>query len=553
MTDIKIIALGGVRENGKNMYLVEVNDQIFVLDAGLKYPENDQLGVDAIVPNMDYLVENKDRIVGVFLTHGHADAIGALPNLLKKVRVPVFGSHLTIELAKIAVNDHKGIKKFNDYHVIDQDTEIDFDNAQVSFFSTTHTIPESLGIVIKTAEGNIIYTGDFKFDQTAGVGYRTDLSRLAQIGQEGVIALLSDSANADSHGQIASHYDEASEIMKTISDWEGRVIVACVSSNIARVQQIINAAAQNSRRIVITGRDTEKIVRTAIKLKKLVIEDERIFIRPKDMEKFDPSELLILESDRMGEPINNLHKMAIGRHRFIDITEGDLVYIVTTPSISKEAVVARVMNEIYQAEGVVKSITDKIHVSGHANSRDLQMMINLLKPKHLFPVQGEYRQLDAHAKAAIAVGMDPGSVSIVKRGDIMRYEDGTFLHEGAVSASDIMMDGNAMGDVGAVVLRDRKVLSEDGVFIVAMTISRREKRIIAKAKVHTRGFVYVKKSEELLQEAMTIANQAVEGYFKQENFEWAELKSTVRDAVSKLLYEETNRRPSILPVIMEVR
>lgn len=550
---IKLITLGGVRENGKNLYVAEVDDSIFVLDAGLKYPENEQLGVDVVIPNMDYLFENKDRIAGVFLTHGHADAIGALPYLLAEAKVPVFGSELTIELAKLFVKNNDAVKKFNDFHVIDENTEIEFGETVVSFFRTTHSIPESLGIVVKTREGNIVYTGDFKFDQSASESYATDFVRLAEIGREGVLALLSDSANADSTVQVASESEVGREITDTISDWDGRVIVAAVASNLSRIQQVFEAAAETGRRVVLTGFDIENIVRTAIRLKKLSLADERLLIKPKEMSKFEDHELIILETGRMGEPINGLRKMSIGRHRYVEIKEGDLIYIVTTPSIAKEALVARVENMIYQAGGVVKLITQDLRVSGHGNERDLQLMLNLLQPKFLFPIQGEYRELAAHAKAAMAVGMLPENIFIPKRGSIMEYEKGDFLPAGAVPAGDVMIDGNAIGDVGNIVLRDRKVLSEDGIFIVAITVNRRDKKIISRAKIHTRGFVYVKKSRDILRESADLINKTVEDYLAKDNFDWGELKGAVRDNLAKYLFEQTKRRPAILPVVMEVR
>ena len=552
-SNIKLIALGGVRENGKNLYVAEVDDSIFVLDVGLKYPENEQLGVDYVVPNMDYLFENKKRIAGVFLTHGHADAIGALPNLLADAKVPVFGSELTIELAKLFVKNNDAVKKFNDFHVIDENTEIEFGKTVVSFFRTTHSIPESLGVVIKTKKGSIVYTGDFKFDQSASPSYATDFGRLAEIGREGVLALLSDSANADSSVQVASESEVGKEIEDTIADWDGRVIVAAVASNLSRIQQVFDAAAETGRRVVLTGFDIENIVRTAIRLKKLSLVDERLLIKPKEMSKFEDHELIILETGRMGEPINGLRKMSIGRHRYVEIKEGDLIYIVTTPSIAKEAVVARVENMIYQAGGIVKLITQNLRVSGHANARDLQLMINLLQPKYLFPIQGEYRGLDAHAKAAMEVGMLPENIFIPKRGSIMEYDHGDFVPAGAVSAGDVMIDGNAIGDVGNIVLRDRKVLSEDGIFIVALTVNRKEKKIISKAKVHTRGFVYVKKSRDILRESSDIINKTVEDYLAQDSFDWGELKGAVRDSLAKYLFDQTKRRPAILPVVMEVR
>ncbi|HEQ4704890.1 TPA: ribonuclease J [Streptococcus pyogenes] len=553
MTDIKMIALGGVREYGKNFYLVEINDSMFILDAGLKYPENEQLGVDLVIPNLDYVIENKDKVQGIFLSHGHADAIGALPYLLAEVSAPVFGSELTIELAKLFVKSNNSTKKFNNFHVVDSDTEIEFKDGLVSFFRTTHSIPESMGIVIGTDKGNIIYTGDFKFDQAAREGYQTDLLRLAEIGKEGVLALLSDSVNATSNDQIASESEVGEEMDSVISDADGRVIVAAVASNLVRIQQVFDSATAHGRRVVLTGTDAENIVRTALRLEKLMITDERLLIKPKDMSKFEDHELIILEAGRMGEPINSLQKMAAGRHRYVQIKEGDLVYIVTTPSTAKEAMVARVENLIYKAGGSVKLITQNLRVSGHANGRDLQLLMNLLKPQYLFPVQGEYRDLAAHAKLAEEVGIFPENIHILKRGDIMVLNDEGFLHEGGVPASDVMIDGNAIGDVGNIVLRDRKVLSEDGIFIVAITVSKKEKRIISKAKVNTRGFVYVKKSHDILRESAELVNTTVGNYLKKDTFDWGELKGNVRDDLSKFLFEQTKRRPAILPVVMEVR
>ncbi|HEL0023330.1 ribonuclease J [Streptococcus equi subsp. zooepidemicus] len=553
MTDINIIALGGVREYGKNFYLVEINDSMFILDAGLKYPETEQLGVDLVIPSLDYVIENKDKVQGVFLSHGHADAIGALPYLLAEVPVPVFGSELTIELAKLFVKANNSTKRFKNFHVVDSDTEIEFKDGLVSFFKTTHSIPESLGVVIGTDKGNIVYTGDFKFDQASREGYQTDLARLADIGKEGVLALLADSANATSNEQTASEAEVGEEMDKVIAHADGRIIIAAVASNLVRIQQVFDSAAAYGRRVVLTGTDAENIVRTALRLKKLVIADEKLLIKPKDMSKFEDHELIVLEAGRMGEPINSLQKMAIGRHRHVQIKDGDLVYIVTTPSTAKEAMVARVENLIYKAGGSVKLITQHLRVSGHANARDLQLMINLVKPKYLFPIQGEYRDLAAHAHLAEETGMLPENIHIMKRGDIMVFDGEGFLHEGAVPASDVMIDGNAIGDVGNIVLRDRKVLSEDGIFIVAITVSKKEKRIISKAKVNTRGFVYVKKSRDILRESAELVNTTVGNYLQGDHFDWSELKGSVREELSRFLFEQTKRRPAILPVVMEVR
>ena len=550
--EVGVFAIGGLGEIGKNTYGIEYQDEIIIVDAGIKFPEDDLLGIDYVIPDYSYIVDNIDRVKAVLITHGHEDHIGGIPFLLKQANVPIYAGPLALALIRGKLEEH-GLLRDAKLYEINQNTELQFKNLKATFFRTTHSIPESLGVVLKTPKGNIVYTGDFKFDQTASESYATDFARLAEIGRDGVLALLSDSANADSNIQVASESEVGDEITQTIADWDGRIIVAAVASNLSRIQQVFDAAAETGRRVVLTGFDVENIVRTAIRLKKLSLANESLLIKPKEMSRFEDHELIILETGRMGEPINGLRKMSVGRHRYVEIKDGDLVYIVTTPSTAKEAVVARVENMIYQAGGVVKLITQSLRVSGHGNARDLQLMINLLQPKYLFPVQGEYRELDAHAKAAMAVGMLPERIFIPKKGTIMSYEHGDFVPAGAVSAGDVMIDGNAIGDVGNVVLRDRKVLSEDGIFIVAITVNRREKKIVAKARVHTRGFIYLKKSRDILRESSELINQTVEEYLQGDDFDWADLKGKVRDNLTKYLFDQTKRRPAILPVVMEAK
>lgn len=551
MSSIKIIPLGGVRENGKNMYVAEVGEDIFVLDCGLQYPENELLGIDIVIPDFTYLEENIDRVAGVFLTHGHADAIGALPYLLAKVHVPVFGTELTIELAKLNVENHADSKDFKDFHVINEHTEIDFGETTISFFPTTHTISESMGICLKTSEGNIVYTGDFKFDQSAVPMYQTDFGRLAEIGSEGVLALLSDSSNAENDLQVASERQISEEVYDTIRYWEGRIIVACVASNLQRVQQVIDACDKSNRKIVLTGHDLERIIRTAIRLGKLELPNEDILITLKEMKNFEPQELLILETGRMGEPIKSLQRMANGNHRSISIQEGDLVYITTTPTTAMETTVAKTEDIIYRAGGVVKQISENMRVSGHASANDLKLMLNLIKPKYLIPVQGEYRQLAAHADLAHELGMPYKNIFITGRGDIIEYKKGKMNVAGSTQADNIMIDGLGVGDIGNIVLRDRKVLSEDGIFVAVVTINRREKKIIAAPQITSRGFVYVKTSKDLMKESSKIITEIVEDHLQKDDFEWSKLKQDIRDKLSRYLFDQTKRRPVILPVIME--
>lgn len=551
LSSIKIIPLSGVRENGKNLYIVEVDEDIFVLDCGLRYPENELLGIDTVIPDFTYLEDNASRVAGIFLTHGHADAIGGLPYLLEKFEVPVFGTELTIELAKLAVRRYEPTKKFKEFHIIDTHSEIDFGSTVVSFFPTTHSIPDAVGIALKTEEGNIVYTGDFKFDQSAIPMYQTDFARLAEIGKEGVFALLSTSSNAENPTTVASELQIADEVYDNIRYWEGRVIAACVASNLQRVQQILNAAHRSNRKVVLTGQDFGRIIKTAMKLGRLTLPAEDLLITLKEMSKYSDEEILILETGRMGEPIKSLQKMANGTHRTIHVKEGDLAYIATTPTIAMETVMAKTEDIIYRAGGVVRSISDNYRVSGHASPADLQLMMNFMKPKYFIPIQGEYRLLSAHAKLAGEVGIPKQNIFIPARGDILEYTNGELRMASSVPADNIMVDGIGVGDIGNIVLKDRKILSEDGVFVAVVTISRREKKIIAKPQITTRGFVYVKANRDLLREGSELVAEIVNKHLQEDDFEWAKLKQDIRDQLSRFLFDQTKRRPVIMPVIME--
>ncbi|MDR0691151.1 MAG: ribonuclease J [Streptococcaceae bacterium] len=552
MSKVKIIPLGGVRENGKNAYIIEVDDNIFVLDCGLKYPESELLGIDVVIPEFSYLVENASRVVGVFLTHGHADAIGGLSYLLADVEVPVFGSELTIELAKLTVSDYSETKKFNDFHVVNEETEIDFgENITISFFKTTHTIPNTLGIVVETAKGSIVYTGDFKFDQAIDPIYQTDFSRLAQIGSKGVLALLSDSANADNSVQIASEHEVSEKIDETIRYWDGRIIVASVASNLMRIQQVLNAAHKFGRKVLLTGQDLELIMQTAMKIGKLKLPGKKLLISDDHLAKIPDKELLILETGRMGEPIKALQKMANGDHKNIRIKKGDLVFITTTPSIAMETFVAKTEDLIYRAGGEVKMISTNMRVSGHANPCDLQLMLNLLKPKHFLPVQGEYRQLAAHAKLAYELGINPQNVHLTNKGDVLEYHQGRLISGGEIPADNVMIDGIGVGDIGSVVLNDRRILSEDGVLLAVATVSRRDKVIVSEPQITSRGFVYVKSSHDILKKSRNIVTKVLNDNLALPEFEWNKVKKEIRDSLARYLFEQTKRRPIILSIIME--
>lgn len=550
---IKIMILSGVREQGKDMFAVQVNDEIFVLDAGLKYPDSSLFGIDVVIPDLDFFAKYGDKVAGIFLTHGHADSIGALPYILRKYDIPVFGSELTVELAKIDVKRENKKIKNKLFHVIDANTEIDFKNASISFFHTTHSIPDSLGIVVHTPAGEIVYTGDFKFDPSAASNYRTDMDRLAQIQSKHVLALLSDSSNAEAWFPSASEQDIGEYVTDVFRNAKGRIIVAAKASNLNRVQEVLNAASATGRRVLLTGRDVAKIVRTSMKLGYLEVPDG-LLMRVKDLKATPDAKTVILETGQMGEPLNSLQKMANKRHSMIRIHKGDLIFIATTPSHAVETMVAETSDMVYRAGGTVIQLGRDKHTSGHATGRDLQILIDTLKPDFLFPVIGEYRLMEIHKDLAEKTGMNKDNIFISKNGDCYDYDfkKKRFYLTNPVPGDDTMIDGSGVGDVGNIVLRDREILSDDGIFIAVVTIDRKKKKIVAQPQVTSRGFVYIKANHRLMNESIEVIKKAINNNFAHKKFDWTELKQDVRNDLEKFLYKQTNRRPVILPVIMEV-
>ena len=551
LSKIKVIPFGGVRENGKNMYAVEVNEQIFILDCGLKYPENELMGIDVVIPDWSYLKDHADQIAGVFLTQGHADSIGALPYFLMDFRVPVFGSKLTVELAKLAVKNNKQVKKFNDFHVVDPNTEIDFDDVTVTFFSTTHTIPQTLGVLFHNDEGNIVYTCDFKFDQTARDDYKTDLSQLAKIGDEGVLLLMSDSAGAAITGASTREKDIAEYIRDTFENYDGRIVVGSVESNIMRVQQILDAAVATNRKVVLSGRDLEQIIDTAMDLGKVKVPDG-VLISMKEANKLSPEEVVILVTGRMGEPLKALNTIANGDDSNIKLGEHDLVFITTTPSYAMETMEQKVTDALYRAGADVKFIAQDLNPSGHANQNDEQLMLNFMKPKYLMPIQGEYRLLDQHAILAEEVGIPRENVFLMNKGDVLTLKDGEFYLGDHVEVGNTMIDGIGVGDIGNIVLRDRRILSEDGIFVVVATIDRKNKKIVTRPQITSRGFVFVKTNRQLMKQSADLVEKVIQEDLDQKEFDWSHLKQNVREKLNRFLFNQTKRHPVILPVIMEI-
>ena len=550
---VKIMILSGVREQGKDMFAVQVNDEIFVLDAGLKYPDSSLYGIDLVIPDLDFFEKYGDQVVGIFLTHGHADSIGALPYILRQYDIPVFGSRLTIELAKITVKRENKRIKNSLFHVIDAETEIEFKNANISFFHTTHSIPDSLGIDVHTPAGEVVYTGDFKFDPSAAPKYRTDLDRLAEISQKKVLALLSDSSNAEASLPNVSEQEIGEYVTNVFRNATGRVIVAAKASNLIRIQEVLNAAHETGRKVLLTGRDVAKIVRTAMDLGYLYV-PKNLLMRVKDLSTTPDNKMVILETGQMGEPLNSLQKMAKKRHSMITIHENDLVFIATTPSHSVETVVAQTSDLVYRAGGTVIELGRAKHTSGHATGRDLQMLIDILKPQFVIPVIGEYRLLEVHRDLAIRAGIKKENVLITRNGDCLDYDfkQKKFNLTDPVPGEDIMIDGSGIGDVGNIVLRDREILSDDGIFIAVVTIDRRKKKIIAQPQVTSRGFVYIKANHQLMNDCIELIKKTINNNFEHKKFDWTEIKQDVRNDLEKFLYKKTNRRPVVLPVVMEV-
>ena len=545
-----MFSLGGVGEIGKNMYVVEVDDDIFVIDAGIMFPEDEMLGIDMVIPDISYLVERQERIKGIFLTHGHEEHIGAIAYVLRKINVPVYATKLTLALVEERLKEH-GVTVRAKLHEVHSDSVVTFEKAKMTFFRTIHSIPDSIGISIHTSQGAIVYTGDFKFDQTPYGMNRVDLGKMAQIGAQGVLCLLSDSTNAERPGYTGSDSIVAQEIADVVYDARGRVIVACYASNITRIQQVLNAAKKHRRKVAITGRSMHKVMDIALRLGYLQIPD-KLVIPINDIHQYEDKELVILTTGGHGEPMGVLARMAKQAHKQVNIKEGDTVIIAASPMPGNELTISRTIDALYRAGANVIYGQRNVHVSGHGSQEELKLMLNLMKPKYFIPVHGEYRMQKAHAKLAKAVGIAEDQTFLIDKGDVIEFRNGQARYGGKVPCGNILIDGLGIGDVGNIVLRDRRLLSQDGILIVVVTLSKEAKKIIAGPEIISRGFVYVRESETLLDEATKIVTDIVNKCMQDYIIEWSSLKSNIRDALNQYLFEKTKRKPMILPIIMEI-
>jgi len=548
-----IFALGGVGEIGKNMYCIQYGNDIVVVDAGLKFPEEEMLGIDVVIPDIGYLLENRDKVKAILLTHGHEDHIGGLPYVLKQLNVPIYGTKLTLGLVENKLKE-AGLLGDTKRHLINEETELTFGTIKASFFRTNHSIPDSVGVCLETPEGNVVHTGDFKFDHTPVNDQFADLQRMAQIGSRGVLALLSDSTNAERAGYTPSESNIGKEFESLFRSAKQRVVVATFASNVHRIQQVINAAAETRRKMTVIGRSMVNVVGIASELGYLNI-PEGMLIEPEEVNKLPADRVVILSTGSQGEPMSALTRMARSTHRKVDILPGDTVIIAATPIPGNEKYVGRTVDELMRLGAHViygPGSISGVHVSGHGSQEELKLMLNLMKPEYFIPIHGEYRMLRHHGLLGEQVGVPKENIFLLDNGDTVEIQNGVARKGGKVPAGNVLIDGLGVGDVGNIVLRDRKLLSQDGILVVVVTLSKQDGTILSGPDIISRGFVYVRESEGLLEEANRIVTSTLHKLMNDNVNEWASLKTNVKDALGRFLYEQTRRRPMILPIIMEV-
>lgn len=549
---INVSFLGGLNEVGKNMTLFEYGEDMFLVDCGLAFPDQDMLGVDLVLPDFTYVERNADRIRGIVITHGHEDHIGGLPYLLKVLNVPVYGTKLTIGLIQGKLREH-GLLNSASLNVIKPGDVITLGGFTVEAIHVNHSIPDALGLAIRCEGGTIVHTGDFKIDTTPIDGGMMDLGRLAEIGQDGVLCLMSDSTNAERPGFTESER-KVGESFETLFRKAGnnRIIVATFSSNIHRVQQIMNVAASLGRKVALVGRSLENVVSISAELGYLNI-PEGIVIDINMINRYPADKLVIITTGSQGEPMSALTRMAFSDHRKVEIHPNDYVIISATPIPGNEKTVSRVVNELMKlGADVVYEKMYEVHVSGHACQEELKMIMGIVKPKYFIPVHGELKHLRKHAGLALSMGIPKENILIADNGRVAEISKKALRCTSTVPAGRVFVDGYGVGDVGSVVLRDRKHLAQDGLVIVAVCIDRESGMIVSGPDVVTRGFVYVKESEELINDAREVAVEAIEAQTDGGYFDWNSIKASLRDEISHLMYERTKRSPMILPVIMEV-
>lgn len=548
---VKIIPLGGVNEIGKNLTVIEYKNDIVVIDCGLKFPDEDMFGIDLVIPDITYLIKNKEKVSGIFLTHGHEDHIGALPYVLKQLNVPVYGTKLTLGIVETKLKEHGLLSSTELIRVKPRDV-IRLNSVSVEFIKTNHSIADSVAIAVHTPLGVVLHTGDFKIDYTPIDGELMDFARFAELGKKGVLAMMADSTNVEKQGYTKSERIVGESLTRIFGKTKGRIIIATFASNIHRIQQIIDAATVYGRKVAVSGRSMENIINVAIELGYIEVAENTLV--PIDaINKYNNDQIVIITTGSQGEPMSALSRMASAEHKKVNIVEGDTIIISATPIPGNEKLVSKIVNQLFKKGAeVIYGSSENIHVSGHACQEELKLMQTLIKPKNFIPVHGEYRHLKQHGELAIKLGLNPKNVVIPEVGNVIEVNRSGIRKSGTVISGQIFVDGLGVGDVGNIVLRDRKHLSQDGILTVVVTLSKDNKTIVAGPDIISRGFVYVRESEGLIDEAREIVRNTLLECEEKNITDWATLKSNVRDELRSYLYEKTKRKPMILPIIMEI-
>ena len=532
---IKVMALGGLNEIGKNMTVIEYKDEIIVIDAGMSFPDDEMLGVDVVIPDISYLIKNKDKIKGIFITHGHEDHIGALPYILKKINIPIYGAKLSIGLIQVKLKEHKiNNAKLN---VVSPRDIIKLSHMEVEFIKNNHSIPDACSIAVHTDQGIIYHTGDFKIDLTPIDGEVMDIHRICELSKKGVLLLLADSTNAEQPGSTMSEKTVGAgldDLFRKASN--SRIIVATFASNIHRLQQIINTAEKFNRKVAVSGRSMVNVVAVATELGYLNIPDNML-IDLNDISKYEDNEVVLITTGSQGEPMSALARMASAEHKKVEIKRGDLIIISAHPIPGNEKLISKVINSLFEKGAEVVYDESDIHVSGHAKQEELKLMHRLVRPKFFMPAHGEYRMLKIHAELAEELGMPSQNIFVNKTGDVLEIDRNSAKVTGTIPTGNVLVDGLGVGDVGNIVLRDRKHLSEDGLMIVVVTISKEDGRVLAGPDIISRGFVYVRESEDLMDGAKNVIKDVLRDCEDRNIKEWAYLKNNIKENLKEYLYK----------------
>jgi len=550
---LSIFALGGVNEIGKNMYVVQYADDIVIIDCGSKFPDESLLGIDLIIPDITYLQENKDKVRALVVTHGHEDHIGGIPYLLKQLNVPIYATRLTLGLIEVKLKEH-GLKHVTDLFVIDSESLIELGQISLSFFKTNHSIPDCLGIAFHTPEGTVVHTGDFKFDLTPINNQYPDIHKMAKIGESGVLALLSESTNAERSGFTPSERLVGNHIEEAFFKASRKVILSTFASNVNRVQQVVDAAIKTNRKLALLGRSMVNVVTVALEQGYLNI-PEGMLIEAHEINQMEPEKVAILCTGSQGEPMAALARLASGSYRQVDILPEDTVIIAATPIPGNERSVSRIVDNLFLLGANViygSGSSTGMHVSGHAYQEELKLMLTLMKPKYFIPIHGEFRMLHHHRLLAESVGVEKDNIYVMNNGDVVDIRNQVAYQTRRIPAGNVYVDGLGIGDVGNIILRDRKQLAEDGMLVIVITLSKTEGKMISSPDIISRGFVYMRDSEDFMKKINQLVTTTIHNLQKKDINNWNVVKKQTRETLGRFLYEQTKRKPMILPIIIEV-